>query len=83
VRFEIQNAGRVFSILYDSPGVYIRDEDGKGSLIHASSKAGKVVSMPLAKYMNEQADRYIGFSAYEMKSPSTFFSKKESSQRKP
>ena len=50
-------------------GVYLRDEDGKGSLVHASSKAGQVVAMPLTKYMSEQASRYVGFSVYEMSQP--------------
>jgi D-alanyl-D-alanine carboxypeptidase/D-alanyl-D-alanine-endopeptidase (penicillin-binding protein 4) len=50
-------------------GMYIRDEDGNGSLVHASSKAGKVVSMPLTQYMQDQSQRYIGFSVYEMERP--------------
>jgi D-alanyl-D-alanine carboxypeptidase/D-alanyl-D-alanine-endopeptidase (penicillin-binding protein 4) len=50
-------------------GVYLKDETGEGRLIHASSKAGKVVSMSLAQYMNEQSSRYIGFSVYDMKKP--------------
>jgi len=50
-------------------GVYIRDEHGKGSLVHASSKAGEVISMSLAKYMEDQKNRYLGFSVYEMDRP--------------
>jgi len=50
-------------------GLYLRDEDGRGRLYHGSSKAGEVVEIDLADYMNAQADRYIGFTAYRIDEP--------------
>ncbi len=50
-------------------GLYLRDQDGRGRLYHGSSKAGEVVEMDLADYMNQQAGRYIGFSAYRIDEP--------------
>ena len=50
-------------------GLYLRDEDGRGRLYHGSSKAGEVVEVDLADYMNQQAGRYIGFSAYRIDEP--------------
>ncbi len=50
-------------------GLYLRDKDGRGRLYHGSSKAGEVVEMDLADYMNQQAERYIGFTAYRIDEP--------------
>ncbi len=50
-------------------GLYLRGEDGRGRLYHGSSKAGEVVEMDLVDYMNSQAERYIGFSAYRIDEP--------------
>ncbi len=47
-------------------GLYVRDEDGKGQLIHASSKAEAVVAVPLAEYL-EGSERYLGFTAYALR----------------
>ena len=43
---------------------YLRDEDGEGYLIHASSKAEKVTKTRLSEYMEQQKDRYLGFSVF-------------------
>jgi len=50
-------------------GLYVRGKDGKGELIHASSKGGKVMRSPLADYVKSQGDRYIGITAYKITSP--------------
>ena len=50
-------------------GLYLRGEDGRGRLYHGSSKAGEVVEMDLADYMDQQAERYIGFTAYRIDEP--------------
>lgn len=50
-------------------GLYLRDENGRGRLYHGSSKAGEVVELDLADYMNQQAERYIGFTAYRIDEP--------------
>lgn len=50
-------------------GLYLRDEDGEGYLIHASSKAEKVTKTRLSDYMEQQKDRYLGFSAYAVTEP--------------
>ena len=50
-------------------GLYLRDENGRGRLYHGSLKAGEVVEVDLADYMNQQADRYIGFTAYRIDEP--------------
>ncbi|HIA47767.1 MAG TPA: DUF1460 domain-containing protein [Candidatus Hydrogenedentes bacterium] len=50
-------------------GLYIRDENGRGQLIHASSKSGKVVSMNLTDYTESQKTRYLGFTAYKITEP--------------
>lgn len=53
-------------------GVYVRDEAGEGKLYHASSKAGKVVPVSLEDYVESQAGRYIGFTAYAITEPKFF-----------
>ncbi len=50
-------------------GLYLRDEDGEGYLIHASSKAGEVTKTRLSEYMKSQEKRYLGFSAYSVSEP--------------
>ena len=50
-------------------GFYIRDENGTGHLVHASSKVGEVIKMNLTDYIAEQKDRYLGFAAYEITEP--------------
>ncbi len=50
-------------------GLYLRDEDGAGRLYHGSSKAGEVVKASLADYMDQQAERYLGFTAYRIDEP--------------
>lgn len=50
-------------------GVYLRAEDGSGALYHASSKAGKATTVPLAQYLDENKNRYLGFTAYAVASP--------------
>ena len=46
-------------------GLFIGAEEGdRGRLLHASSKAGQVVAADLAKYLDEQGPRYLGFTAY-------------------
>lgn len=50
-------------------GLYVRDEMGEGHLVHASSKSGKVIKMKLTDYMDQQKDRYLGFTAYEVMEP--------------
>ncbi len=50
-------------------GLYVRGADGKGELIHASSKGGKVMRSPLADYVKSQGDRYIGITAYKITQP--------------
>ncbi len=50
-------------------GLYLRDENGGGKLYHASSKAKAVVAVPLEDYMADQADRYLGFTAYAIRPP--------------
>lgn len=52
-------------------GFYIRDADGKGLLHHASSKAGKVSTAKLPEYLYQNAERYLGFTAYAIRSPFT------------
>lgn len=49
-------------------GLYVRDEHGKGQLIHASSKAESVVAVSLADYLKD-SDRYLGFTAYALRDP--------------
>jgi len=51
-------------------GLLIRDEAGKGLLYHASSKAERMVSVDFTSYIEEQASRYLGFTAYAI-TPST------------
>ena len=53
-------------------GVLLRDDNDEPLLYHASSKAGKVVGVPLDQYMREQADRYIGFTAYRIEEPALY-----------
>ena len=48
-------------------GLYIRDGD-RGLLYHASSKGEAVVTADLAEYLSN-TDRYIGYSAYEIRCP--------------
>lgn len=50
-------------------GLYARDASGAGLLYHASSKAGKVVGMPLSEYVSEQSGRYLGFTVYKINDP--------------
>lgn len=50
-------------------GLYLRDDQGRGRLYHGSSKAGEVVEMDLADYMDQQAGRYIGFTVYRIDDP--------------
>ena len=61
-------------------GLYLRDEQGRGRLYHGSSKAGEVVEMDLADYMNQQAGRYIGFTAYRIDEPN--FSESDGAERR-
>lgn len=49
-------------------GLYVRDEDGKGLLYHASSNAGHVVATKFVDYL-ESSSRYVGFTAYEITEP--------------
>ena len=57
-------------------GLYVRDEDGRGILVHASSKGESVVKMTLADYMEQQKSRYIGFTAYKIEDPAYFLLEK-------
>lgn len=50
-------------------GVLLRDDNDQPTLYHASSKAGKVVGVPLDQYMQEQVGRYLGFTAYRIEEP--------------
>ena len=50
-------------------GLYIKDEQDQGKLHHASSKAGKVVAVDLPQYLAENAERYLGFTAHAINSP--------------
>jgi len=50
-------------------GFYVRGEDGKGLLYHASSKAAKVSAVPLAQYLEDNKTRYLGFTAYSVEAP--------------
>lgn len=50
-------------------GLYIRGEDGRGRLYHASSQAGEVVAVDLTEYMAQQASRYIGFTVHRIDEP--------------
>jgi D-alanyl-D-alanine carboxypeptidase/D-alanyl-D-alanine-endopeptidase (penicillin-binding protein 4) len=50
-------------------GLQLREDDGKNLLYQASSKAGKVINMPLSEYANEQASRYLGFTVYAIEEP--------------
>jgi hypothetical protein len=50
-------------------GLYIRDENGKGFLLHASSKNGHVAQTNLTHYMEPQKNRYLGFTAYTITEP--------------
>lgn len=50
-------------------GLFIRDESGKGQLVHASSKAAMAVAMDLADYLTENETRYLGFTAYALDKP--------------
>lgn len=50
-------------------GLYLRDANGKGQLVHASSKAGKVIAMDLGDYLEANAERYLGFAAYHITDP--------------
>jgi len=47
-------------------GLFVRDSCGAGLLYHASSKAGKVVRVDFAAYVEEQSSRYLGFTAYAL-----------------
>lgn len=51
-------------------GIYVRDAKGQGSLCHASSKAGKVISVPLPDFF-KNTDRYLGFAAYKIENPNS------------
>lgn len=50
-------------------GLYLRDNNGEGHLIHASSKAGAVTRTRLSDYMQQQENRYLGFTAYAVNEP--------------
>ena len=50
-------------------GLYLRDENGEGYLIHASSKAEAVTKTRLREYMKQQEKRYLGFTAYAVSEP--------------
>ena len=50
-------------------GIYLPNTTGGGMLYHASSKAGKVVSVDLSDYVAGQATRYLGFTAYRIDPP--------------
>jgi hypothetical protein len=50
-------------------GVFIRDGEGGGRLIEASSKHGAVMSFDLGEYVREQGNRYLGFAAYRIHDP--------------
>jgi hypothetical protein len=50
-------------------GLYLRDKNGEGYLIHASSKAESVTKTRLSDYMKQQEKRYVGFTAYAMTEP--------------
>ncbi len=45
-------------------GLFLRGEGEEGQLYHASSKAGEVVAVDLAGYVEENGGRYVGFTAY-------------------
>ncbi len=50
-------------------GVYVRDAQGNGRLMEASSKLGSVVPFDLGDYVREQGDRYLGFAAFRNNEP--------------
>lgn len=50
-------------------GLFVRDASGKGTLLHASSRQGKVVAQPLPDYLDENKTRYLGFTAYRIHEP--------------
>lgn len=50
-------------------GFFLPDAPGPGPLYHASSKAGKVVSVKLEDYAREQSSRYLGLAVYTIESP--------------
>jgi D-alanyl-D-alanine carboxypeptidase/D-alanyl-D-alanine-endopeptidase (penicillin-binding protein 4) len=50
-------------------GIFLRDADGVGQIYHASSKGGAVIHGDLAAYMEENAKRYRGFTAYKISAP--------------
>ena len=49
-------------------GFYVRDQEGKGLLYHASSKVGHVAATNFVDYV-ENSSRYLGFTAYEISEP--------------
>lgn len=51
-------------------GLYLRGEDGRGKLYHASSRAGEVVAVDLNDYMAEQEGRYLGITVHRIHEPS-------------
>lgn len=50
-------------------GLFLSGDTGTGRLNHASSKAGKVVTTDLIEYLQQNAERYLGFTAYEITPP--------------
>lgn len=50
-------------------GFFLRDEQGRGRLFQASSKLGYVAEMDLSDYVDEQGDRYLGFTVYAVRDP--------------
>lgn len=50
-------------------GLHIRDTPDGPRLFHASSKAGKVIAMPLEEYVQEQGDRYAGIAVFNIAKP--------------
>ncbi|MDX9974096.1 MAG: DUF1460 domain-containing protein [FCB group bacterium] len=61
--------GKVDWLFTTHCGLYIRDEDGKGRLYHASLPLKKVVSAELPGYLKENP-RFLGFTAWEIADPS-------------
>lgn len=51
-------------------GLFIRDKDGRGLFYHASSKQEKVAAAPFPEIFKDNT-RYLGFTAYEINSPTT------------
>jgi len=50
-------------------GLFLSDDTGTGRLYHASSKAGKVVATDLVEYLQQNTERYLGFTVYEITPP--------------